>query len=600
MVNDLATPSGESTPTVAQARYGRGRVFDTGFAFEATDAVADATLLARDFTVMAWIDFKILAFSDTDVGTIVLRHDGATAVSFAVELERVNSTTLKVRAFWDGPGASSTVGVNFAIPASEFMVSVVRTWNSATDVDVTYYINGDLIGSENVAQGAITATPGGLLAIGANPIGGYADHLPTDSVIDSLQIENDPVSAEEIRQIYRRVAVHQPAGYKILRAFLPGGEAWSRDPDSSVQRWIASEGDALGLEVADVERFREDYLPDRAYGGALEDWERITGQVPKDVDSVEVRRARVLGFLRTVLGFNPADLKTALEPLFGLAAVDIDIIEFDGLREDDFSVEDVIADPSRMWVTRLGAGAIVVDTPTPECDVSYGASPADARWWQKYPEPKGCPVRETSLTPMAGGDADGAMIIGTINAATAATDRFSGFFMRPALGVDVILWGVRGATLDLVHWTVDSGAVNTPTVISAGVSVPITLAMRYVAAGSYELGRIVAGAFVVDTTVAGPSAPRWAGFGCIEITNQATAGSASVRDLRVFEPNTPRAFTYLAVRNPALPGAYDLDSAQAQLDAQSPAHTRPIVVTDDQGFELGTGKLGLTPLYPKL
>ena len=601
---DLAAPTGLTIPAVAVAKFGRGRVLGPSLALEATEVVADSAFLARDATLICWLDFKIENYANAQTGLIYIRHGGSNLISFAVELERVTSTQMRIRAVWNAPGLASTVGVTFTKPVGEFQIAVVRQWNSVTDVDVRYFVNGDLIGSENVTDGLISPTTGGVMAFGGNPIGGYSDFMPADTLIDSAQIEDDPVTNEEIRQIYRRFAVHQPSGYKILRAFLPQGTAWSRDPDSNIQKWIAAEGDALGLEIADIERFREDYLPDRAYGGALEDWERITGQVPKPSDTVEQRRARVLGFLRTVLGFPVDEIKTALEPLFGLASADIQIIEFDGLREDDFSTEDIIAAPSRMWITRVGDGAVVVDTGTPECDFSYGVGD-DCRWWQEFPvyPTQGGPVRETSINAAPGDVVDGAMIIGDLVTTTAATDRFAGLFMRPAQGVDVILWGLRGNPTDLVHWTADNQGLNVPTVIAAAVAVPVRLAMRFVGVDQYELGRIIAGAFVVDTTVTGPLDPKWAGFGAVEITNQATAYAGSFQNLQVFEPRSPRAFNYIAVRNPALPGAYDLDSAQAQLDQQSPSHTRGVAAENDQGIELGPtglGKLGISPLYPKI
>ena len=598
-LDDLATPVGLVTPPIVQGRWGRARQFGDLRGFTAADAVVDATLLSRDASFFGWIDFKIGNFVDTQVGVVHQRHGGGSAIAFQVELERVSSALVKLRATWDGPTSASTVGVTFAKPAAEFMIGVVRIRNSETDVEVRYFVNGDLLATETVTEGVIAPTTGGLFAVGYDAVAA-SDYLPDSSVLEFFQIDDDPIPDEEVRQMYRQIAVHQPSGYKVLRAFLPSGEAWSRDPTSFVQRWIASEGDALGLEIADIERFREDFLPDRAYGGALQDWERITGQVPSPSDTIAVRRARVLGFLRVVLGFPPEDIKTALEPLFGLDAVDIEIIEFDAVKEDDFSVEDLIAGPSRMWITRLGSGTIVVDVGTPECDVSFG--PVTALYWKESPVGTGGPVREACISAKPGLDTDGSMIIIELATGATATDVFAGVFMRDPSGEDALFWGLTGADEDLSHFRYSSGAMSAITVAVAAAGVPQVLAMRYNGAGLYDLGRIAGGVFVVDVVDApGPTSPRWVGFGAIERVETGSSFSGSFRDAKVFEPNSSRAFTYLAIRNPALPGTFDIESAQAQLDRQSPAHTIPIAATTDQGFALGPtglGLLGSSPLFP--
>ncbi len=599
-VADLATPAGLTTPEVVQGRWGRARKFGDLTALAAADAISDSTLLSRDANFFGWIDFKIENFIDTDVGVVHQRHGGASAIAFQVEIERVSATDIKLRATWDGPGPASTVGVILAKPAEEFMIGVCRTWISPTSVEVRYFVDGDLIGSETVAEGAIDPATGGLFVVGYNAVTA-TDYLPDDSVLEFFQIDDDPVPDEEIRQMYRRVAIHQPAGYKILRAFLMSGDAWSRDPTSFVQRWIASEGDALGLEIADIERFRDDFLPDRAYGGALEDWERITGQVPSPSDTIQARRARVLGFLRVVLGFPPEDLKTALEPLFGLDAVDIQIVEFDGVKADDFTVDDITTPPSRMWITRDGAGTIAVDTGTPECDVSFGV--VDARYFKQAPEPNGGPIRETSVSARPGQDVDGSTILIELATGATAGDVFAGVFMRTPTGDgDAIFWGLTGVAEDLSYFTFSGGVMSAITVVAAAVGVPQELVLRYNGAGLYDLGRVSGGVFSVDAAgIAGPMSPRWAGFGAIERVATASSFAGSFRNAQVFESNGNRAFTYLAIRNPALPGTFDIESAQAQLNKQSPAHTIPIAATNDQGFALGPtgeGKLGSSPLFP--
>ena len=255
-----------------------------------------------------------------------------------------------------------------------------------------------------------------------------------------------------------------------------------------------------------------------------------------------------------------------------------------------------------MWITRDGAGTVAVNTGPQTCSIAFDVL-SDAGYWKLSPEPRGGPIRETSISARPGEpDVDGSTII--IDQATGATsaNHFAGVMMRTPSGDDAIFWGLTGAGSDLSYFTFSGGAFSAITVVSAAVGAGETLVLRYNGAGLYDLGRLIAGVFTVDAAnVAGPAGPRWAGFGAIELVATTATYAGTFENARVYEPKAGRPFTFLAIRNPALPGAYDLEAAQAQLDRQSPAHTIPIAATTDQGLSLGPtgpGLLGSSPLFP--
>ena len=614
-----STPELEIAPIVISELTGRAREFGVDRGLIGSEKIADATRLIRDVTIRCFIDYAIGNAIDGDKGTIVARgkFDGSTAerIMFGLELERVSAVALRVRARWQvGVGLEAVVeGVTFVKPTGIFHLAVVRRWIDTTTVDLTYVLNDRAIGSETVISpteigGGIEGIGGSFLvgAVGDGTVGTYERFLPDDTIVPMLSVESDAVSVEELRQDVRRIVIHQVTGGTILRSFEPPGDTWTRRPDSRVQRWIASEGDGLGFALGEAERLRDDFLPDRAYGRALERWEFVNGLAPLPRDSIADRRTRLLSFLRRVLGFQIDDIKFSLELVFGLDSADIDIVEYDALREDDFSLDDILeppfgGGPSKIWRTFQGAGTIAIPAASLDIDIAAGA---ESRW-----ESADAPHRAASLSSAINGDVDGATLITEVTVtAIASPDTLAGHvFYTPAR--DAIFFGVidNGVTRELVTFTVLGGIVSAFTVVTTPFAAgTFHLLSRYLGAGLYDFQSSTTGPlgpFSAATSFAGPTSPRWLGPVGVHRLDPGAGGALDVSfdDAQIHEPNGLRALGWQAFRDPGLPGTFDLKAAQLQLLKQKPAHTRACAVTTLDGFKLGptgAGQLGCDPLFP--
>lgn len=610
-------------PAVVLSLTGRGREFgaDIGLVGVETTAGLDTTRLDRDVTVRCFMSYEISAALNGDRGTVVARgREDATATErrlFGVELERVNATTARVRARWEEISGTDAVvaGATFIVPAGFFHLAVVRRWINTTTVEVDYVVNDELIGTETVSEGDIGEGSGGTLSIGcagdpASP-GDYERFLPTGSIIDQLSIESDAMTVEELRQEFRRITIHQPNGYRILRAFQPPGEAWNRNVDSRIQKLFAACGDGLGHAIGLIERLRDDYLPDRAYNEALAAWENLLGLAPMPGDQVADRRTRVLGFLRRILGYQIDDVKFALEPLFNLTSAQIDILEYDALRTDDFSTDDITTPPSKIWVTHdEGLGSVSIGGGTCSIAAPIAATPG---WITDGGDRL---LRETSISSAAGKEPRGATLITQIDVTGTISDEvIYGHFWRNDWG-DALVVGRRldAATNVIAAVRVTGGvvaAVQNLFTPGAPMADPIWLLSRYVTLDQYKiLFSETSGSTGFEPTIGidvnGPESPQWCGFGVVAIgAGPAFALTAAVGcdfdDAQIYEPAGLRPFNWQALRDPGLGGTFDLEAAQAQLEKQKPAHTEACAVEDTDGFTLGptgTGKLGCDPLFP--
>lgn len=611
--DQVTVPALNLPPVVTSEITGRGRQFDgVDEGMIATELVADSVRLTRSMTIRCFLRYRLDNASGTDIGTIVARGENSSAAErllWGVEIERVSASTATLRARWaEIGGAEATVaGVLFTLDSSKFFeLAVIREWVDTTTVNLTYLINGEVIGTEVVAEGDIGEGFGGTVIVGAAHDGAtvYDRFVPTDTIIDSLSVENDAMSPEEIRQDFRRITIHQPNGYVVLRGYIPPGKTWSADPDSRVQKWIASEGDGLGYAFSQAEKLREDILPDRAYNEMLVQWEGLTGLAAGPSQSVADRRTAVLSFLRKTLGFPVADIKTALELAFGLDSSDIEIFEFTGLRTDDFSTDDIGSPPSPTWITSQGIGTVAIAAGV--CTVTAAIS-TDGRF------PSGAPNRLTGVTGRTSVDStDGSALITKVELQTwgTATDQIAGHIWK-AINGDFVVIGFRhndGASNRRIFYVESIGGVlGTPVDISgATVASPAYLFTRYNSAAAtftIEFETLRASLDGIGTDQATLLVePRYAGFGIVGLDDSLLqASDVDFDDAEIWEPNSPRGFIFIAFRDPAFGGTFNLSLAQQQLDKQKPAHTLGVAIDDKQGFTLGptgVGRLGLDPLFP--
>lgn len=605
-------------PDTADSLTGRGRVFGPDIGLQGPEVVSDALRLTRDFTVRALMLYEIDAALDGDKGTVAARGRSGSAAErliLGAEIERVDAATLRLRARWQEAGGAEAVlgGATFVPePGKYFSLAVVRQWLDTGTVQVFYAVNDILIGTETVAAGDIGEGVGGTLTVGCagDGLGNYERFLPAGSIIDQVSIESDAMSFEEIRQDFRRVFVHQPNGYRILRSYIPPGEAMSREPSSSIQKWIAAEGDALGFVLAQGERLREDFMPDRAYGAALEAWEKLCKLSPKPLETVAERRLAVMAALRKTLGLSPDALKTALEPLLGLASSDIEIFEFGAVRADGFATDDITTPPSKMWRTLPGNGTIAIAAGV--CSLAVPAATPNCQWYKDPTGAGGAPFREVCVSAVDGGPVDpyGAALVVDVDATVGvdAVDVLCGLFFRNAQG-DAIFFGSMdtGSGYELASFSIVDGVRSAVTGHAAGGAGVDQIVLRFVSTGLFEVASITGGvATVYSSAVAGPSSlvagdnkgVRWGGICCVSRDVASAQQDADFDDFQVFEPETERGLNFLVYRDPALPGTYNVDKAQAQLDKQEPAHTWGAVSTQRHLILGDGGRLGVDLLYP--
>ena len=609
---DQASTPALTIPDVVTSLTGRGREFGDDIGMVGAELVADSTRLVRDSTIRAILTYEISAAINGDIGTICargLQGSAAERILFGLEIERVNSATATIRARWQESGGTDAVvaGVNFVVPTGYFQVAVSRLWISTTEVQLTYMINELVIGTETVTEGDIGNGTGGSFTVGCagDGAGNYERFLPDGSIIDMLAIDDDAMCVEEIAQELRRITVHQPAGYQLLRSYVPPGSTLSKNPTSRVQRWLAAEGDALGAHIARAEQTRDDFLPDRAYGPALEYWEKVTKNSPGPADTIQQRRNRVIGFLQRLLGHQIDELKTSLEPLFGLTSAQIQLLEYDALRTDDFSTDDITTPPSSTWVTRDGEGAILVAAGV--CAISAGAG-ANLDWYGEGGEPA---RREASLGVAVGREADGATLITKIDLSLfPVTDILTGHVWRTGSQSEALIIGRRyvGGVDLIATYRITAGVAGaiSNVLVPGSMADPIWLLTRFKGSGKYEVAFSETGpltGFSSYVEVDGPDAPLWCGFGIFGNKGAALGAAVAVDfdDATIYEPNGTRGLNWQAYRNPALGGSYDIEAAHEQIQRQGPAHGDGAAVDDSTGFKLGPtgdGKLGRDPLFP--
>ena len=576
-------------PPVVAGYTGAAREFGEASAMACTEFVASSSLLTRSVTVRCLIDYGIEDHADAATGYL-FRKENATGTECEVILTRNSATELNVKLDWDiVSGSTGIAGIDFIKPVGSFYLTAVRQWESSTSVTCYYYVNGLLIGSEAVTKGDIVTGAFSSLHIGYG--GSAGTYLPDETVIDAIAVENDPMTAGEIKQDFDRLETHETNGRIIMSDYMPQGSAISKDPDSNIQKLLSALGDVLGYVISKAERYRIDGLPDTTYGPQLSAWERVFNITPGSLDTVLARQTRLLSRFQQYRGYSLSEIKLALEPSFGLDSSDIEIVEYTATRTDDFSTDDITATPSPLWITRQD-GSSVVTVATGVC-VCQSDNSKEGTWFMGG-EPA---CRETSLSARKGSQVTGARIEIDISVDSDEVESgdIAGVFMRNTSG-DFLIYGIsdNGGGSNYMYYT---DGVAAPTLIES--SERARIAMRYIGSSQYELGYDNTGVFTVTATISGPDDPKWGGFGSFYLGAAASTVEATFDNAEIFEPLSTRALNWLAYRDPALDGVYDIRDAQTQIRKQGPAHTNGLAAISKY-FKLGTiGRLGIDPLYPK-
>lgn len=610
-LEDLNILAPSTMPPVADAFTGRGRAFsaDDLTGLQAVDRADGNTTLTRTMSMQAIISWD-LAAQDAygEDATLVARGKNSAVAAerkaYAIELSIINLAlrVCRVRFRWEDIGGSDyqANGAWFVWPADAgdfVMLSCTRRWVSSSEVVVRYFIGSTMIGEFVETEGDIGGGTTGTTTVGARLEAGtvWGNHFC--GVIDELRLVDYELAPEEIEATWLRISEYQEMGVALYIDQHPPGWPVTFDPATRSGREASLIGRALGYAAAQIENFRANMMPDRAYGRTLERWERIVAVEPRHGDSIERRRDRVLARMRQRAGVSPFGVRVALEELLATDTENIEVIAFSNIIEDDFDTlqeQRWQANPAAKW---SAAGSLVVDT-----DDSSATFPVD---WRTVLTGVDGPAR-------IGGY--GAQLFVKVDPADLVDGGEVGICLYDKVRRDALTLGVRldGADYKVVSQRYISGVSVAETVHATTSNTPHWL---HLGATPVEYSGQVATDLVdhfvrwsttsasAGFTVGDPGdfsfIVGWCGFyargfdGGTDIDG--VGMQASFDDAKVFFPHGCRPFYFYALRDEALPGEYDLKSASATLKKLKQAHTHACAITSrdvlcddlDSGCDLG-------------
>lgn len=350
---------GLAQSTIVPGVTGSARHFDAGIGsgMMARDRTPGTTLATRDVTVQAiakWVASDQAGYGTT--GVLVTRGAGigsslpgaSETTSFALMFSTFTAALAVLPAgqgrmhfTWEEVGGSfrEDTGAIFVSPIGFTLFTATRRWVSPTSVIMRYYVGDVLIGETTSTNGNIGGGTTGTTAIGTVP------QAPTQNFgrtfcgdLDELLIVRREMCAEEIENTWLRLTKYQPSGTQLFIEMHDDGFPMSRDSSSDIQLDTRMIGQALGYAASTAENLRANFLPGRAYGQTLEQWEQAVAVTPKPAQSLDQRRARVLARLQQRNGASPTGITQAIGDLLDLPAnTPLQYIAFDNTWLDDFT-----------------------------------------------------------------------------------------------------------------------------------------------------------------------------------------------------------------------------------------------------------------------
>lgn len=584
-VDDLTGDTGSTpalaVPAVAQGLLGNARLFGDDIGLIGSELVADSTRLRRDCTIAVIAEYDIASSSVSDECVLVARGVSGSAAErtlWGLKLVKLGTTLARLHMLWEeSGGAEATVtGRQVTIPSSGFMLFwATRRWISAQEAIVRYGVNDQLLESVTCVDGDIDNGADGTLSIGCrgDGAGDYQDFF--QGIIGQVWISDGVRSPEEMLAVYRRIAVHQLSGYRIVRSLTPPA-IYSQNPESTIQRELMVFGDGLGKALAKVAELGEDTLPDRAWS-MLERWEAIAGLPPKYTDSYAVRRARLISFFSIVHGYSSSGVQTALAEVMDTAAANIEILNYTNEYTDDFAT--ALAD---YWNEVDGGGTIAISAGELSIDI---ATATDGRW-----ETSEAPhVRQSIDGDALDADpAEGLDVTVKIASRTLADTSFAGLMAYDGITRNLLVLGHynNAATYELRWGLYSNGAWAWTVIDNPAPALPTWLRMTFSGGTDWDLrdSQVSADEVVTPTNVVGIETPTWVGVGVI--TTAASPGGLSVMlfdDWRLYTPNGLRVFNWYAYRDTALSGTPDMPGARAIVRRMKPAETHACA-TETEGI----------------
>jgi hypothetical protein len=362
---DEIVPDGPTTglqqPPVIDGVFGPARLFGGAAAFAgyiASDRVPGSTLHQRNVTIQSILTWDIDNASALAPGTIIARGTGASVaerMAYGLEVRLVDLTAQigEVRWLWhDSAGALKTqIGGHFQARAAFMMLTATRRWVSSSEVILRYFLGDELLVEVPSTDGSIAGGTTATTAIGTRYTGAVYENFYAGK-IDQLRVIPRELTREEIAGTARRIFVTQPATTRLYLEMHDPGFPMPTDPASRVMREARQIGHGLGYAAAQADNL-QNILPDRAYGEALDRWEAMTRQSPRPNDSVERRRARVIGRLSHRAGASVEGTTQSIGELAATATENLEILAFSPTTEDatgdDFTDLRWWKDPAAAW-----------------------------------------------------------------------------------------------------------------------------------------------------------------------------------------------------------------------------------------------------------
>jgi hypothetical protein len=510
----LRAPTGLTTPPLAAGLIGNGRSFNgTTTGLQALEDASGATRLRRSMTVEAVLSFDTGRLTN-GARVIVARGLGGSAAERRLwGLEMVTSgggTAFGLQAYAEETGGVAATIPSVALtrlPSSGFFhLAWVRQWVSASEVLYRVYVDGILQGEVTSADGDFSEGIGGTTTVGmrGDALGGYEEFFA--DVINEIRISDVARVAEEIEHSYRQLVLYPAMGYELVKAHLPPGTAYSTDPDSAVQRELANVGAGLGMAWANLAEFENYFAPDKAVR-FLSRWETVLGLRPRPGDTIEIRRGRVQGHLRTIHGFNRDQIRDALAGILDIDAEDLVIVETKNRMADTFP--DATLSATRWWQF-AGNGSILPQQPEVVIQLQNGDNGNWTRTVENAPriyasilEPSGCHVMAHLSAHI--------IVTGTVN--------FGGIFIANRVSKDALRFGVGndGGVTKFRRSSITDGVVTAAFGATVpGGSPPLYLRIVDNEDGTVDLDYATAGFEGPWTTafaaVAAPDTYYWAGL----------------------------------------------------------------------------------------
>lgn len=346
------------TPPVEDGFTGKARRFSppgTLNGLGAKDIAPGASLLTRDVTIQAIASWNAAGQVGlhADIGGIASRGLSGAAVTvseyvcYGLEIATTSTSTFTgtLRMIWQDTGGSlrTDAGVSITCPPNTFtLLTATRRWVSPTQVVCRYYIGDLLLGENTNAFGSIGGGTTGTFQVGTRWDDG---NNPTffSGVIDQLMIVPRELTREEVESTWLRLTLYQPLGHRLFIDMHDDGFPLSLDPSSDQALETRMIGHALGFAAAQIENFRANALPGRAYGSVLDDWETVTRPTPSPDRDIDTRRARVVARLRQRRGSSIDGLGDALEGLLGGSPIsNLQFLAFSTTSRDDFATLDPV------------------------------------------------------------------------------------------------------------------------------------------------------------------------------------------------------------------------------------------------------------------